>query len=153
LLDPASSSASQLWSCQVCGAVVPFAAPGTRRCPGCGCPVTLKRDPRTGDVIGSGLRPVLQGALAGADGVCAAHPDDPVAGVCERCGDFLCAACTRFLDHRRYCAGCVSRVREDTGRYRARKDRLILFIAAGLYVLLCLLVFLVPFAFELLLGP
>jgi hypothetical protein len=153
LTVPAPGPTPQIWSCQVCGALIRFTSLGRLQCPGCRCPVTFKRDPRTGAVVGSGLRAVMEGALAGAEGVCAAHPDDPVAGVCERCGDFLCAACSRFLDHRRYCAGCVTRIRQDSRKERARRDRLILCIAVGLYVLLYLLAFLVPWVFDLVLGP
>lgn len=50
------------------------------------------------------------------NGACANHPEAPATGVCERCGDLVCAGCSRFMGDRRYCAPCVAALRGVEGR-------------------------------------
>jgi hypothetical protein len=95
---------------------------------------------------------VLEGALSGTEGVCASHPSEASSGVCERCGDFLCAACSRFLDYRRYCERCVSRMREQS----RERDRRVLVTVIGLLALVHLgpwLLLLLAAALESLFRP
>lgn len=37
---------------------------------------------------------------------CVAHPENPAAGVCERCGDFMCRLCATMVEGRVYCPKC-----------------------------------------------
>jgi hypothetical protein len=37
---------------------------------------------------------------------CANHPGNAAAGVCERCGDFMCRLCTTTVEGRHYCPKC-----------------------------------------------
>src|SRR5438132_6524629 len=37
---------------------------------------------------------------------CALHGSNLAEGVCERCGDFMCALCATPFEGRRYCPGC-----------------------------------------------
>ena len=63
------------------------------RCPHCRDPLYEEREPRRRDEVGS----------------CAAHPGNPAADTCPRCGNYACAVCrTRWRD-RWLCAACVDR--------------------------------------------
>jgi hypothetical protein len=46
-------------------------------------------------------------------GQCAAHPRNPAAGVCERCGTFICAVCRTRWHGRALCPACVTRVMDE----------------------------------------
>jgi hypothetical protein len=37
---------------------------------------------------------------------CPLHPQNAAAGVCERCGDFMCSLCTTRVEGRSYCPRC-----------------------------------------------
>ena len=82
------------------------AIPGDRarvgaRCPYCREP--LYENPQ------AAARAALEGPAAGR---CAAHPNNPALGTCQRCGNFLCVVCrTRWRD-RALCAACVDRALE-----------------------------------------
>jgi hypothetical protein len=40
------------------------------------------------------------------DAPCSAHPGNPAAGICERCGDFMCRLCATPAEGRVYCPRC-----------------------------------------------
>jgi len=50
----------------------------------------------------------MTGVLAGGYGPCATHPDSPSVATCQRCGNFMCDACSaRGL--RSLCPACIAR--------------------------------------------
>jgi hypothetical protein len=123
------------WSCSVCGQPVPLVL-GRSLCPSCGCPFTVKIQDRTGRVYVTGLNAVHRTLLEEAPGsVCAEHADRAAAGVCERCGQFACAECSRFKDGRRYCPGCIPLVRRQVAQEARRKSLIIAAVAVGAYLL------------------
>jgi hypothetical protein len=46
-------------------------------------------------------------------GQCPAHPRNPSAGVCERCGTFLCTVCRTRWHGRALCPACVTRAMDE----------------------------------------
>ena len=56
--------------------------------------------------VGPAGAPDRAQAAAGAQAPCVAHPGNPAAGVCERCGDFMCRLCTTYVEGRLYCPKC-----------------------------------------------
>ncbi len=68
------------------------------------------------------------------------HPDQKAAGLCERCGDLCCPSCTRVVQGRFYCAGCVRKLKVNTGVPRHHRVALA-FVGLFLLVLSALTIF------------
>jgi hypothetical protein len=51
---------------------------------------------------------------------CAAHPGNPAARVCERCGDFMCQLCTTMAEGRAYCPQCFALLHQRGALHLAR---------------------------------
>jgi hypothetical protein len=137
---------SGAWSCNFCGFWVEFRGDGTHTCPSCRCPLTVKRDPRTGEWAVLGVSVVPPAALAPLpESYCAEHPLHEAVGICERCGDFGCAACARFLEGRRYCPACVRLLRHQWAETSRRTSVVLVSLAVGALLLGYLVLFLLPY--------
>lgn len=71
------------------------------RCPRCREPL-FERPERA--------RPAPSGE--GASNYCTVHPRNLAAGVCQRCGNFLCGVCRTRWNDRGVCLACLARVME-----------------------------------------
>lgn len=135
------------WACDICGQLLDVRAAGTSLCPSCGCPYTVEPRAR-GELFSSGVSAVPLSQFAPLPGsACAGHPEAPAAGACERCGDFVCAGCSRFRQGRRYCPACVRTLRGQGAAENRRKSMTVLYIVGALY-LLYFLVMLLAGAFS-----
>jgi hypothetical protein len=89
--------------CRNCHALLP--GEGHRygaRCPRCREPI-YERTPA--------LRRPSESPEPGT-AVCAAHPNNPSIGTCQRCGNFLCGVCRTRWFERVLCMACIERTRE-----------------------------------------
>lgn len=80
---------------------------GRYSCPQCGQSVDFYLTSPVEELIPALPAPaVLAGAAEEAGPFCATHPDQRGISVCDRCGDFLCAHCSRPTEGRNYCHPC-----------------------------------------------
>jgi hypothetical protein len=96
--------------CEGCGLLLEIGRAGSFRCAGCARILTFSGG--GGRISAAGAGVLAPGALReNAAGSCTTHPGRHVAAHCERCGDFLCRACTRVIQGRLYCQPCFSTLR------------------------------------------
>jgi len=107
--------------CPQCGARIEAPWPGTYQCQRCGAQAELRLpgDPAAepaapGPATAAGIA-AAGSTWPGSPGVatapplqapCAVHPSNPAAGVCDRCGDFMCRLCTTAVEGHAYCPRC-----------------------------------------------
>ena len=76
------------------------------------------RGPAPTVAMQGGAAPVVD--LTGA--VCATHPENGAAALCERCGDFMCSLCATWADGRQYCPRCFDLLYQRGALYIARRS-------------------------------
>lgn len=93
--------------CPVCRRLLALGTGGEYQCEGCRSRFSLSL------VLERPLEPPA--APGDPSGACARHPAAAAMGVCDRCGDFMCAVCETPMEGRRYCPGCFDILFERAG--------------------------------------
>ena len=70
---------------------------------------------------------------------CATHVDRQATDTCARCGNFVCTACSEYVDYQTYCSACAPRF-STKGEHSSRAS------AALVLGLLSLMIFCLPLA-------
>src|SRR3712207_1972978 len=95
-------------SCPRCNATLGIDASGEYACSRCHRPFQVyvaSVRPAAAPPLPEAATGLRTGPLL-PDARCAFHANNPAAGVCERCGDFMCGLCATPVEGRSYCPRC-----------------------------------------------
>ena len=97
--------------CPRCSAPIELTQDGAHRCSRCRLDFDYYQGAAAMAPAGPRLAPAPQpnavsGLVSGA--ICATHPGNAAATLCERCGGFMCGLCTIRVEGRSYCADCFN---------------------------------------------
>lgn len=120
-------SPRQQWYCNHCGIGLRLVGYGPGQCSACHAALLIWGLPGRPRRALSASECQCVAALVHSEASCAVHGNRAAVGVCERCGDLRCLACTRVIEGRSYCAGCVPHLARKAGAARDPKQYLALF--------------------------
>jgi hypothetical protein len=101
-------AAAGVWVCDCCGLPSPLTGPEEAACPGCRRIRQVRFD-ANGARWFTGMTWIPAERLGPLPHThCAEHGEEPAAGCCDRCGDFYCLQCARFVEGRSYCTPCFN---------------------------------------------